>query len=479
MLLRHTLIYTSVKLLPAFASLAALMIFTRLMSPEQFGSYSLTVNVSATLVAIFANFLVIGLGRFEPAIKSDSERDVLHSTITSTAIIISLSVTLFILLLELLNLLPSLSVDFIFLVVLFNVSLLLMLSQKLINANLQPKRYGLSLALKNFLLLGFGSASLLFGFGMQAVLASLTVACLIASLPAVSLWGKISLKRFNLDVLRQLWTYGAPLTLLYLFVMIISFSDRIFIDVMLGSSEVGTYSAGYDLTQYTIGFVASIIHLAAFPIILSTYEKEGEEKTKTLLTTSFKVLLLLMVPVTLGFIATQSEIAKLFLGKAFSSTAIILMPILAVSVLLSAIKSYYFDYTFQLTKTTWLQAIPPLIAAVINCILNYVLILHLGLIGAAYATLVSFIIYLIATIYLSSKIFNLPRFPWLFTIKVGISGLVMAFTVSALPAILPTLPLLIFKILLGAIIFSVFLLILLKGEVVSLIENIKHHQRLS
>ena len=479
MILRHTLLYTSVKFLPALASLAALMIFTRLMSPEQFGGYSLTVSVSATLVAILANFIVIGLGRFEPAVKSDTERAVLHSTITSTAVVISFSVTLLIILLALLDFLPSLSVNFLFLVVLFHVSLLLMLSQKLINANLQPKRYGLSLALKNSLLLVFGGTSLLLGYGTQAVLASLAVASLIASLPALSLWGKTSFRLFNLGILRQLWAYGAPLTFLYLFVMIISFSDRIFIDVMLGSSEVGIYSAGYDLTQYTIGFVASIIHLAAFPIILKTYENEGEEKTKVLLTTSFKVLLLLMVPVTLGFIASQSEIAQLFLGEAFVSTAITLMPILALSVLLSAIKSYYFDYTFQLTKTTWLQAIPPLFAAIFNCILNYVLILQLGLIGAAYATLASFVIYLIATIYLSGKVFNLPPFPWSFTFKVGTSGLMMAFAVTMLPVTLPLLPLLIFKILIGAIVFSVCLLILLKSEVINLIKKIKLHQRLN
>ncbi|ART81784.1 hypothetical protein CBP31_03405 [Oceanisphaera profunda] len=477
MILRHTLVYTGVKFLPALASLAALMIFTRLMSPKQFGEYSLTVNVSATLVAILANFIVIGLGRFEPTVKSELEKSVLHSTITSTAVVLSCAVTLFMMLLALLDILPSLSINFFFLIVLFQVTLLLMLSQKLINANLQPKRYGLSLALKNILLLVLGGGSLLLGLGTQAVLASLAAATLIASLPALSLWGKISFKLFDLGILRQLWAYGAPLTLLYLFVMIISFSDRIFIDIMLGSSEVGIYSAGYDLTQYTIGFVASIIHLAAFPIILKVYEKEGEKKTKILLTTTLKILLLLIIPVTLGFIATQSEIAELILGDAFSSTATTLMPILALSILLSTIKSYYFDYTFQLTKQTWLQAIPPLIAAIFNCILNYILILKFGLVGAAYATLASFSIYLMVTVFLSGKVFNLPAFPWFFTLKVVVSGLIMAFSVSMLPVTLPVIPLLIFKVLSGCIVFSICLLILLNGEVKTLLGSVKQYQK--
>ena len=465
MILRHTLLYTAVKFLPALASVVALMVFTRLMTPGQFGEYSLTVTVAATLVAILANFLVIGLGRFEPALRSDEEKAALHSTVLTTALLLSFGVAVAVLLLAILNILPDLSINYFFLAVLFQVSVLLMLSQKLINANLLPNKYGISLALKNILLLVIGAIGLLLGLGTYAVLASLALASLFASLPAVSLWAKTSFKLFDFETLRKLWAYGAPLTLLYLFVMIISFSDRIFIDVMLGSSEVGLYSAGYDLTQYTIGIVASIIHLAAFPIILKTYESDGEEKTRALLATSYKILFLLMVPVTLGFIASQNEIAQIFLGSAFSSTAIVLLPVLALSVLLSTVKSYYFDYTFQLTKTTWLQTIPPLIAAVLNCILNYFLILEFGLSGAAYATLASFAIYLMATIYLSGKVFELPQFPWAFSFKVCVAGLVMAFSIKMLPDTLPIVPLLILKVLSGMLIYCFLALFFLRKEI--------------
>lgn len=457
MIVRHTLLYTVVKLLPALASVITLMAFTRLMSPAQFGEYSLTVTASTTLVAILANFLVIGLGRFEPAICSNEERLALHSTVLATALILSFFVGVVILLLGMFNILPNLSIDYFFLALLFTVSVLLMLSQKLINANLLPKKYGFSLALKNTLLLILGVSGLLLGLGVHIVLASLALASLVASLPAVSLWAKSSFKSFDLNVLRKIWTYGAPLTLLYLFVMIINFSDRIFIDVMLGSSAVGLYSAGYDLTQYTIGIVASIIHLAAFPIILKAHEKDGAEKTRALLDTSYKILLLVMVPVTLGFIAVQNELSVIFLGSAFTSTATTIMPILALSVLLSSIKSYYFDYSFQLTKTTWLQAIPPLIAASINLILNYSFIIEFGLIGAAYASLVAFLIYLIATAYLSGKVFDLPSFQWFFSAKILFSSFIMMEFVKSFIFDYSMVVNLIIKVFLGVFIYLLLL----------------------
>lgn len=471
MILRHTLSYTVVRFFPAMASMVALMVFTRLMSPGQFGEYSLTVNVTLTAVAILGNFLVIGLGRFEPATDTLVEKVQLHSTVLASAILLSIAVAALTTILAVLDLLPKLSVNYYYFAALFLVSLLLMLSQKLINANLRPNAYGVSLALKNILLLVGGAAGLMAGYGVHGVLASLAIASLLASLPALSLWGKTSWKSFDFGVFWQLWSYGAPLTLLYLFVMIISFSDRIFIDVMLGSEEVGLYSAGYDLTQYTIAIVASVLHLAAFPIILKAYEREGEEQARALLATSVRLLLLVMLPVTLGFIATKQEISEIFLGEAFAATSMSLIPILALAVLLSAIKSYYFDYAFQLTRTTWLQSIPPMLAAICNGVLNYLLIRSMGVSGAAYATLISYGLYLAMTVALSGRVFRLPGFPWSYAARVCLAGLIMMIAVGGLETDLSVVVSLLLKILVGVSVFCIGAFLFMKTDLLALLEN--------
>lgn len=471
MIVRHTLIYTGVKFFPALASVIALMVFTRLMSPGQFGEYSLTVNIASTAVAVLANFLIIGLGRFEPAVKTSEERVNLHSTIIITAFIVNLFLILLVAILSLSSFLPNLSVDYFFVVVIFFLTTYLTLSQTLMNANLKPMKYGASLALKNILLLLLGSIGLLLGYGVTAVLASLVFASLIAALPAVSLWEKITLKSYDFNILKQIWSYGAPLTLLYVFVMIISFSDRIFIDIMLGDSDVGLYSASYDLTQYTLGVIATIIHLAAFPIILKTYEREGDKKARMLLSTTIRMLLFLMIPITIGFISIKEEFATIFLGEAFFSSSLALIPILAFSILFLSIKSYYFDYTFQLTKTTWLQTIPPLIAAIINCILNYMLILKLGIVGAAYATLISYIAYLAFTVYLSGKVFKLPPFPWALTAKITLSTLLMWYIISFLKFNFNTPILLFIKVLVGISVFGGCVLLFIKKDFFDLMKD--------
>lgn len=479
MIIRHTLNYTAVKLLPAIASMTALMIFTRLMTPEQYGEYSLTVNVTGTAVAILGSFLVIGLGRFEPATHTIEEKRRLHSTVIGTALLLVMAVIVLTAMLGMFDALPNLSVNYYFFTALFLLTLLLMLSQKLINANLKPKAYGVSLALKNILFLVTGAACLVAGYGVHGVLASLAVASLLALLPALKLWAKISWNNFDLKVLRRLWSYGAPLTLLYLFVMIISFSDRIFIDVMLGAEDVGLYSAGYDLTQYTIAVVASILHLAAFPIILKAYETEGEEKTKALLSVSIRILLLVMLPVTLGFIAVKEEVSAVFLGNEFSATSIMLIPLLAFSVLLATIKSYYFDYAFQITKTTWLQSLPPMLAAICNCVFNYLMIPKMGVIGAAYATLISYVLYLVLTVVLSQRVFKLPEFPWAYAAKICVASFIMMAAVSLVRVEFSLIPSLLTKIMIGVGVFCVCAFLLIKRDLLALLKSaseIKGHK---
>ena len=93
------------------------------MTPAQFGEYSLTVNVTTTMVAILGNFLVIGLGRFEPAAVTVAEKNKLHSTVIVTSIVISVAVAGLIGLLKVFNLLPALSIDYSFLATLFFITL--------------------------------------------------------------------------------------------------------------------------------------------------------------------------------------------------------------------------------------------------------------------------------------------------------------------------------------------------------------------
>ena len=471
MIVRHTLLYSGVKFIPAIATILTVMAFTRLMSPSEFGQYTLTLNVSTTAVAILSNFLVIGLGRFEPETRNLSDRSQLHSTVLFTAIILNISVTSVTFFLAWLDMLPDLSVNYYLIAAIFQFLLMLSLSQKLINANFLPALYGISLTLKNVLIVIFGVVGISMGYGVEIVLLGFAIAALIASLPAYKLWERTSIRAFDKTVLKKLWAYGAPLTFLYLFISVINLSDRLFIEIMLGSEDVGLYAAGYTLTQSTIGIVGSVIHLASFPLIVKAYEKEGLSKAQDLLSTSFRILILLMVPVTLGFLAIRSEISMIFLGDNFSSTSIILMPVLAFSVFFGTIKSYYFDYTFQLVKATWLQSVPPFAAAIINCVLNYVLIPRYGLIGAAYATLISFIFFLAFTAYLSTKIFELPRFPYSFVLKVFLSGALMFLLVSISGKNLNIWFSLTIKVFLGIFVYSISVFFLLRSELWKLVRN--------
>ena len=471
MVFQHALAYSLFTVLPALASVITLSLFTRLMSPVEFAEYSLTIYVSTVLVSIFTNFLIIGLGRFEPAFTSAQERKSLHSTILVVVLFINILLAVILVTLYVNNILPDLSINYFQLAIIFQVSVLLLLTQKLANAKLLPKAYGYSQFLKNYLFLALGCMCLLFGFDVNAVLVCFSIASLFALLPALNLWDKTSFRTFDKKILRTLWSYGAPLTLLYLFVMVIGLSDRIFIDVMLGGHEVGLYSAGYDFSQYSIGVLGTIVHLALFPMIIKSYEDRQIENTQILLLITVKLLFLIILPVSLGFIVTRYEISNLFLGNDFSAAASHLIPIFSLTVLAHTIKSYYFDYSFQIAKATWFQLIPPFVAAAVNCILNYFLILSFGLVGAAYATLIASLVYLVLTVFLANRIFALPRFPYLFSVKVSFSAVLMAIIIELFPDLNSLIFSLILKVVLGSLIYFGLLYLSLRMEILKLIQD--------
>lgn len=454
MIINHIIIYFFMRLLPAVASLLSIVIFTRLLSPAEYGVYSLTMVFSTTLATVFTSWIVISTGRFLPACTNEIEEQDLLSSIRFIFIVVAVFVLLLFCFLYLNKAVIGFSVIYSLAAVLCVFSAWNNLNLTIINAKLSPSRYGIALCIKNITLILFGMVAVVFGFGANGVLVSAIIAAFLSSLIAKKYW-KGSNKKYSLDsaMIKKLFSYGAPLTFLYLFAMLISFSDRFFIDHMINSKAAGLYSVGYDLTEYSLGVIGSVIHLSIFPIIVKTYEREGEDAARKEIAKTLKLLIFLMTPATLGFIAISNDIAHLFLGDAFVNDARKVLPWIAIATFFSSMKSYYFDYAFQLKKTTWLQAIPVIIAGVVNLILNYVFLKKFGMIGAAYSTCIAYLVYMLASAILGRNVFNLPRFPYSFSLKTLISACMMFYFLSIIPES-TTAIFFVFKVFLGVSVFT-------------------------
>lgn len=202
---------------------------------------------------------------------------------------------------------------------------------------------------------------------------------------------------YNTEIFRKYRTYflavGIPLVISMLSVSIYLQSANFFLAALTGSHAVGIYAVGSMLAGAWY-FIPTTIVISFLSLVYKTNsEKDYLEKAGLIL--RYLLLVTLSIIVTLYFL---SEYIILWLyGDAFKES-ILVFKILLFSYFFSVIGFYFYrlvmkfgGYNFLAKKMT--------ITCVLNIILSYFLIKSYGVIGAAYAALI--------TEFVSNMIFNL------------------------------------------------------------------------
>lgn len=456
MLAKHGLIYLASKILPAVLSLAMMAVFTRLLTPEQYGSYSLTILIAGLANAVCLQWVILGVGRYLPDCQNDVEQQKLLATARALTLLISVILVFLFLLVNKSNGLISFSAIFYMIGFIAASQAWYDLNLKIQNADLNPASYVLTLGAKSIVAFGLGTLFVYFGYGAEGASIAVAIALIVASLLNINLWRAVLWKNFDKNQFAKLWRYGAPLTITFLLIFIIDASDRFFIDKILGAQSLGVYSAAYEFTQYSIGTLMAVVHLAAFPLVINAFSKQGEAATRVQLRKTFVFVLAIIMPSACGLAIVSNNVAGVVMGVEFSKGAASIIPWIALAMFFSCIKSFYFDYAFQLANSTQVQLLAVAIAAVVNLVLNYLLIPVYGVLGAAAATAISFFIALIASIFFGLKVFSMPPLPLFDAMKIILSTILMAFSISFITVNNQYIEL-ILQVSLGAIIYTALL----------------------
>ena len=189
-------------------------------------------------------------------------------------------------------------------------------------------------------------------------------------------------------LVRPLLKSAWPMVLSAAAAMLYMKMDQILIMNLIGSFELGIYSAGVKLFEgwATILFVLTI---SLFPLLVKAYEVSETNFNKLFIKISGSIFFINLVSVVLiGFFA--EELIFLLFGEGFLEAAEVLF-ILFVSVIFTGfgfLTSRYFmvkGLEVRILKRT-------LLGLVLNLPLNLLLIPNYGIVGAAYATLISLFI---------------------------------------------------------------------------------------
>jgi O-antigen/teichoic acid export membrane protein len=204
---------------------------------------------------------------------------------------------------------------------------------------------------------------------------------------------------FDINIIKKFISYGFPLTGLFLFDYILTSSDRILIGYFFDSKMVGIYGANYDFIKQLILFLVIVQGLIIYPEINRTYEKGNQIELENLMSLNFNLLIVIILPLSI-FVAFFNEfITSIFIGDNFNYTSSLLIPSFSFMFFFWGLKIYHFDYIFFLREKTRLSMKILLFGSLINICLNLVFIPRYELMGAAFSTLLAYLICLVLSFY--------------------------------------------------------------------------------
>ena len=192
---------------------------------------------------------------------------------------------------------------------------------------------------------------------------------------------------FSKDFLKEssLFFFSIVVTTIYLYV------DQVILSKLRGTTEVGVYSAAANIVIALI-FIPLVYCNSIYPVISRLYIT-SKKSLKLAYERSFKYMLLLGLPIAVGIYALAGKIILLLYGKDYSNSAIVL-GILSGYIFLKFLNPVT-GFTLMATNKQKTRLYSQSSAAVINVILNLMLIPFYGVTGAAIATLLTEIIFFI------------------------------------------------------------------------------------
>lgn len=189
--------------------------------------------------------------------------------------------------------------------------------------------------------------------------------------------------------LRRYIAYGLPLVPNVALFWIISASDRYMIGYFIGAQQVGIYSAAYTLSNQITFFVTPITTVL-FPTISKLYNEGKIEETKTYLKYSLKYVMMITIPSAFGLSVLAGPLLKIFTTPEFIPGALV-VPLVTGGLVFLCFRQITTFVLYLVNKTGWVGSMLA-IGAVSNIVLNLILIPRWGIIGAAAATLVAYVI---------------------------------------------------------------------------------------
>ncbi|MCK5381837.1 MAG: polysaccharide biosynthesis C-terminal domain-containing protein, partial [Candidatus Latescibacteria bacterium] len=226
--------------------------------------------------------------------------------------------------------------------------------------------------------------------------------------------------------------------------------DRYILKLLVDYREVGLYNLGYKIAGVLNMLLIQSFSLSLLPIAYRMYGQKGDKRYYSKMLTYFVYVLF---GGGLGLAFFGKELIEKFALNPDYWLAYQVVPYLIFAYIFSGAKAVVSLGLYLKKKTNYI-AYNTIGAAVLNIGLNFILIPKYKMMGAAVATIISFIALYFVTYFVADRFYKIP-YENMKLLKMLILAIVLFF-LSTLAADLSTLPRLLFK--LGLLISFPFLL---------------------
>lgn len=203
----------------------------------------------------------------------------------------------------------------------------------------------------------------------------------------------------SLDYIKKSLSFGLPLIPHTLALMVLSASDRYMLEYFMGLDHVGIYSLGYSLGSI-IFFISLSFDKSWYPFFFSRVEKKEGKKIFSKIATYFFSFTMFATFILSIF---AREIVSIMADPSYFE-AYRVMPLVALGLMFNSFYLIPVKAVLYHNKTRLIPFITGA-AALVNILLNLVMIPYMGIMGAAWATIVGYCFLFILVLIFSQGIY--------------------------------------------------------------------------
>ena len=403
-IIKNTSVYTIGNIIPKAAGFFLLPIYTRYLTPADYGIVSSMQVLNTILAVVFTLAVERSVYRLYWDYKTEKEKkDYLGSIFVALVCIATIVLALLFLFKGLLGLIYK-SIPFYPFYAYAIVTAYFSVFERLPKIYLQLQQKAGSFVILSIMQFVANTAFILwFIVGLKTGAEGMLKGQMLGHVLMLPVFLFIGFKIINftvkLSIVRKSLNFSLPMVPTLLCAWVLNLSDRIFIERYFSLADVGIYSLGYNIAGLVF-IIAGSFSLAYSPVFYKLAGSHNRVAAKRTLYSynNMYVMIILLVCFLVSFFS--KEVIVILLDPRFAEAHKI-VPIIALAYFISIGASLLNLSIYQEKKTVAIMFIQ-IFGASLNIALNFLLVPNFGAYGAAYATVLSFTAILICK-YLYAK----------------------------------------------------------------------------